>query len=34
MARDDIPNLSRIANYLKISPGKIAINEENVRNFV
>lgn len=30
MERNDIANLTRIANYLKVQPGKIEINKEKV----
>lgn len=31
MTREDVANLTRIAIYLKVTPGKIDINKENVR---
>lgn len=30
MERNDVANLTRIANYLKVQPGKIEINKEKV----
>lgn len=34
MERNEVANLTRIANYLKVQPGKIEINNEKVQNFV
>lgn len=34
MSHPEITKLTRIANYLKVTPGKIDINKENVSNYL